>query len=1367
MTARAITLLVVGALVASVASGTARAEEPEPAPRSPVVNIFINPPPNIPPGPPPAIGVEMLTGQVQIEGIRPVDVAPQCLVFKDSTGAMSGTNGLCIGTPYGPQETFHITSYTDAFPFVTGGKDAEAALSWIVDEAVVVLSGLYGVPTDYRIERYGRGEIRAYVVERLTGIVDKAAYGLELSEQEQVSLDYLQREILDHDATLATASYREYERFTTNPCAYVPPPTPAWVASPVGVPDNVVTACAQSKIGLAAAFAPPVPSVEHFQTWGLYTASQDLGLDVLAEPAMQKISTGVIRGAVMLGAIGAAVATGLLISTLAGTSFALVAPVAAVVGSAGALTLITAGQASIAGGGAGLAAATKAGLAAWAGAVSGATIGILLVALAAIGLSIWDLHERAQIGSTITNRMNAALEATDPFGLAALRTSNAGRDLDADLATWDDPALRPSYRSAEWTGRITDLVARSTAVLPDGEVRPDPTDLWEDHATRVEDEAFVIDGHRVASIEVPVALDDEEVLEGAETAEVWFNRSWPIVDGHPSLTFTYLDTAGDLVLAARMPDRDELLLTTVASDAEEPQADRISPCIEYLDPDDGEPVEACLDVPETEPRGGPHPVVTGMMVPGRVHNLVPNPAFHDGTFDPDEFVDDFTYTWTVRRFDPNAAGGAGAWVDVPITPEAYQGNPTYTGRFTPPAVGQYQATVQMKHHSLAALDAAGAVEFDVKPPAIELATLELTDDPVDGELDLEIVADQTSPVTDMQVTVRWPGEIGDDADHARPEVTYDLTQCSGTACAAHLSWPVTPLTDFRHQVTVTVANSYGSSVTRTLPIVTPNRPTLAPPPPPSPGERAVIDFDPHVTHVQLPVAVPGAPRNHTLATIVPGDALPGDGDPAFSLRDPVTGQTAPGFDVLQLLVADLGPGVLTASIDQTDDGPVVALNANVGPEHVGSYEVPLIVEQFGRHNTVVLRFDVVAAPDDMFRAGVFSDDVTPLDFGVDDVPDLVPGVVGGREEWGPYDGELCLNISTGGTYRELCDHIDAFFDDEGDPLPFPYRRLVPHGLDAGRFEVGATLPDGERTFAEPIQLVFMMDTGPPVIQELSWDEDEGVASIEVLSGWPPGVAGPDLDEITCRLDGVELDSCFEPVTGTGTWTPDPATAPMTPGSHVLEVLVTNVRGNYDTATLGFTVAGSTATLRGAVRDASGEPIGGARVALIDSSGRIVHAKNSRKNGRFNFDDIEPGTYRVVASRGGYLTGWYEGDGTFATATPLEVTSGLNTSILMVLEQKTFVEGVVTRSDGGSVVKGVKVTAYDAVTGAAIAADTTDGNGRYTFSTLPIGSYRVFLRQTPSTRGSWAGGGGQTAVTAVPIPVAGGRTTIDAVVDPKP
>jgi hypothetical protein len=308
-----------------------------------------------------------------------------------------------------------------------------------------------------------------------------------------------------------------------------------------------------------------------------------------------------------------------------------------------------------------------------------------------------------------------------------------------------------------------------------------------------------------------------------------------------------------------------------------------------------------------------------------------------------------------------------------------------------------------------------------------------------------------------------------------------------------------------------------------------------------------------MTHLDVPVTSPSAQPNYVVAAVVPGSDP--DPDPTFMLVHPTSGHHMQAIDLL-------GGGTLIVSVGERGGQPVIVVRSVLGIDGLGSYVFPIVVRQSnGAESTLVVHVDVVPAPGDRFRAGILSD-IDPADFATDRPPALQMLLIGGRAEWGAYDGQMCVAIRDAWLTRQRCDHVSAFLNPDGSSKPFPFQDLVPEGFAPGNgvYRARVWLPDSARSWSEPMESSWIMvvGSGPPIVSDLRWE-----AGHLVLAVSPRSVDAP-IASITCRVDGGASQPCF-PVVG-GTWTPPG----LAPGSHEVSVLVTDAKGNYTTETLQFT-----------------------------------------------------------------------------------------------------------------------------------------------------------------------------------------------------
>lgn len=1053
---------------------------------------------------------------------------------------IDATESLCLGVPLASDETLAVGGIT-VDPFVRAGGEAADALRWIVDEGVQAIRSYYAVPLDYRIERYATAEIRAYIQNRILDILDKAAYDEPLTADESATLAFVEGQALQLERKITRYAYEEYLEWRNDGCDYAPPTAPTWVTAPVTSPSNVVSWCsrAHTMYETLFTFAPPAPSAGHFLTWGMYRNAADLGLDGFDETRSQAQLLEGITAGIVLGGVATAIAAAGGTAAIVGSSAALSAAAAGAMGSFAATSTAIGVL-----GPAGVASA----FASVGPAAAATVVAVVVLAAVVISISVVQLVEREQIGATLQARMTEATRATDPFGLVALAAARGHLDVREGLTS----ANLPGYRKNETLSRLWQFVMQWTSIDRAGTFHPDADDVWDDNDTSVRDHRFEvrIDGGApevVDSIVVPVG--------DGKTATVRFSKSWLIVTPEggtpgPALSFGYVDDLDRVAFVARDGDagfvvtREDALLGTI------PGVRLAS--IRYRDAGD-RLVEVRLTSPAAQLLSGPRPTAVGPLVPGRVVNLRPNPVSETGEFALDRFRTDYSYVWEVSRFD----SATQAWVSVPTDTPAEYGT-----RFTPDAVGSHRAVVTMTDEVGDESEASGVVEFAIAPPEIGVDLLELVDTG-EEDLTLRLRLSETVAEDDFELTVEWPGAFG-----SAPVVDTRSFVCGtlGIDCESALQTVTHTLdehADVSRGVTVTVRNGYGNSVSRHLEIAGEERLTFAAPlAGPSPTQLGVVEYSGHSASVQIPIEVDG-PAAYEVATVVPG----GDEElREFGFYDPDTGQTHP--TVFPLGAAS---SVRISLVEDVASGEtVIAISGQPGLDEIGIYEFPLVVQQNSPSATVrtafLVRLDVVAAPGDRFRGALLADLGPTL--AVSEVPTLETQIIGGRAEWGEPDARICVSfeyVADPAGRTELCDDPPAFFDPDGKPYPFPYASLFPQGLRSGLHEARITLPDAsDEVSAEPHSVRFSLQSGPPVVDSLDWDDTPGVVRMQVTAP-----SGTSLTGVSCTLDGVAVP-CFED--DHATWSPGTLAA----GEHELVVVPSLDTANFTTARLDFTVSGATA-----------------------------------------------------------------------------------------------------------------------------------------------------------------------------------------------
>lgn len=1131
---RSIIAVAIGALLAPVVASPASAlEDPEVDPLSiPIVPSDAQSTPTI-------IRIDG-TGSVVIEYGDEQEL-PRSGCYGNDIGTGVGSSGgttACIGEPslVDPTQT-QLTVGTTADFLASNGADHLSALGWIMREAVESIAALYDLPYDGRVARYAGDQVRAYMVARIVDILDKSLYGEELTADEQITLDYLNANFLKTDQKIARWAQQEHQAYLAQGCGYTPAPAPSYVTQPVALPQSHVDWCNRRHTPLenAFVFAGPMPSAEHFQAWGLYRHAAELGLDRLSSPEMQDSLGDTYRSVLALAGLGAVAGGAVVAGAAIGGSVAASTAIAGAIGSATAMSTF------------GISTSAAATAVATVGTIAGVSVvATVILAVVVTAIAIWQLVEYEEVGAQLAQRVKDADKAAEPFGLDEIRDEFIGKQLREGLSG----ANLPPYRTSASIARIVELVTGVTTAKYSGVYQPDPDELWSDNATTDDDFRFFItdsSGSRVADVlEIPVGDVDTTVR---------FSKGWMVVDAgegeKPALEFGYVDPDGANVLVTRAPASVGGFNVSVATGTD-PLESESRDTLEFLDRN-GELVTVQLVGQSTSGLGGPLPSAVGPLTPGRTVILRPNPVDENGAFDLERFVTGYEYTWTVQRFDDEN----GTWLDVgePI--------PGYDARFIPADPGQYRAGVRMLDTDPSDgidEDVWGLVDFEVRPPDIGVLSLELADDGID-RLQLSAQLEAEVPSDDFTLTVQWPDSVGGAAGPTSTVelecLTVDPLSCTTVdtdnfpELRDALAYTLPLDADTTDPVEVTITDRFGAGLTRTFPIGDPTRPSLAPPrTSPGPDQPGLVAFDREMTTVQVPVQVEADP-NYELARIVPGA---GPELKTFGVVDPADGTPK---SLVQFLD---GAVTVSTGFDTANDEWVLDFRVTAGLDDLGATTFPVVVQQStGTRVTLPLTVDLVPSAGDRFRAAV-ANEIDPLDLGVDSVPVLVPYIMGGQDEWGDYEGDLCVRVREVAFPEsiERCAPVEEYLDADGRLAPIAFRDFDPDGLDTGGYEVTARIPDAERSDATPFRVGFFLESGPPTVDSIAWDRKAAAVRFAVT----PYDADAPIAAYECRLDG-EVVAC--PDAASGTW----SGANLTAGSYTFELSVTDAAGNYTTASTSF------------------------------------------------------------------------------------------------------------------------------------------------------------------------------------------------------
>lgn len=166
------------------------------------------------------------------------------------------------------------------------------------------------------------------------------------------------------------------------------------------------------------------------------------------------------------------------------------------------------------------------------------------------------------------------------------------------------------------------------------------------------------------------------------------------------------------------------------------------------------------------------------------------------------------------------------------------------------------------------------------------------------------------------------------------------------------------------------------------------------------------------------------------------------------------------------------------------------------------------------------------------------------------------------------------------------------------------------------------------------------------------------------------------------------------------------------------------------------VPSGTASIAGQLNIAgASEPLRRARVTLRSPSLAEAHIVDSDTAGRFRFDRLPPGEYRLLVEKPGFLSLEYGARWPFVQPPPIELASGQALTAEMFVPRGAAIEGRLVNESGMPMVDATvsAVRLMYTATGRrpqAIGQATTDDRGQYRLHSLPPGDYQV------SAVGSW-------------------------------
>jgi hypothetical protein len=613
-------------------------------------------------------------------------------------------------------------------------------LDWIIDDAVSSVAAIHGVRADDLVRSYARPEIRAYVAMRINDILNKKLYGIPLSTPEDEAYHELAAIYKQRLVTQAEQSLHEYEEWSKDPCAYIPPGPPAGSGLPhVHNAIRQTAACSAFRSHIETfKFLRETPSVATFDTWAEYRHPSPLTAHS-GDARVKAMTAETVRSNVALGAVGGAVAAAAgTIGLVSGLNLALFTNV--IVQSF--WTVIPETTAVLAAGG-----------------VFAVAAGVVFAAAVA-GVSIWRIIEDAAPGHEIRRRVMEALNNHDPFGIESAKANYAG----LNYSTRQDPDGKPRalIHDPAFTRQLASYTYNWMMFDPSGKLVPDPTVGWESHgATTAADMKFVNDLNIVQDPLVVLAEPGTTDHHGrpVKAYRVKIARGWLLVSTQlegettwgpyePRLNVQYDNGSGEPAVMSLyenqvtgQPPQMMFLETKLGPDGT--LAPVVSPTWTLRTIGGAMTTVRLVQHQDLLPRVDVVPSVEGNLTADNRVTLRANlstPGHGTGG----------TYTWRIERLDDS-----GAVADTVPPPS---GNLTgFQTRLSSP--GRYRVHVSYTHSGTTPVTASGRVEFTVEPPSPTLLKSEIRDDRVlNGSLSLDLRMHQNTPSDTFNVHVDWAND---------------------------------------------------------------------------------------------------------------------------------------------------------------------------------------------------------------------------------------------------------------------------------------------------------------------------------------------------------------------------------------------------------------------------------------------------------------------------------------------------------------------------------------------------------------------------------------------------------------------------------
>jgi hypothetical protein len=148
------------------------------------------------------------------------------------------------------------------------------------------------------------------------------------------------------------------------------------------------------------------------------------------------------------------------------------------------------------------------------------------------------------------------------------------------------------------------------------------------------------------------------------------------------------------------------------------------------------------------------------------------------------------------------------------------------------------------------------------------------------------------------------------------------------------------------------------------------------------------------------------------------------------------------------------------------------------------------------------------------------------------------------------------------------------------------------------------------------------------------------------------------------------------------------------------------------------------------------PVRRARVSLTGERLRTPEVTDADVNGRYTFTGLPPGSYRVTASKPGFVTTEAGAQKAGDRPAAVELAAGASLTLNVALPRGAAIEGTLARADGeplqNVIVSAVRFDPANTAARPLVASETrTDDLGRYRLHSLPEGEY--YVEASPDSR----------------------------------